>query len=80
MKQIPPSRLRSCCHCGEQIDSNQNGNFQFASGWVKVRHAGGPHVTLPIYADKWACGNCIDRLQHGLAPGQLTIFDAINQP
>lgn len=73
---IPLSRRRICTYCAVTIDSNARGVFQRASGWLENRKGGGANtIAIPIRTDAWACNECIDRLRHGIAPAQSTLFD-----
>jgi hypothetical protein len=72
---IPLSRRATCVYCSIFIDTNANGVFQFASGWLENRRKGGANtIALPNRRPRFACRECIDRLRHGIPVGQGTLF------
>ena len=71
---IPPSRLVSCTYCAERLDSNAPGTFQRACGWVRVRGKGINALHLSVRQHRFACAECIDKLKHKIAIGQLSLL------
>lgn len=64
---IPATRRAPCALCGEDLDVEVPGVYQWTSGWVMRRDGGGGHsVALPERAAKWAHGACVDRATRGL--------------
>lgn len=80
-RSVPLSRLRACTYCSCQVDSNAVGVYQLASGWLQNRKQGGANtLTLPIRQDHYACGECVDKLRHGIPVGQMQLFGLDDQP
>lgn len=76
---IPLSRRRNCTYCLCVIDSNGTGTFQLAHGWIEHRKRGGANtIAVPIRDDTYACGECIDKLRHGISTGQARLFEPRN--
>lgn len=76
---IPLSRRRLCAYCSCTVDSNGTQVFQRASGWLENRKRGGANtIALPIRRDEYACGECIDKLRHGISIGQGRLFEPID--
>jgi hypothetical protein len=66
-----------CARCTRPIESTSLGVFQTVSGLVENRAAGGPNtVALIERRPEWTCGECVDRLRHGISPEQTTLWDA----
>ena len=64
-----------CEYCGQPVSPTRAGTFVWTSGWVEQRRDGGAHaITLPVRADRYACGSCIDMLRAGVSPGQGTLL------
>ena len=63
---IPAHRAAQCEYCGQPLDSEALGTYQWTSGWVMRREGGGGHgVSLPERAARWAHGYCVDRAIRG---------------
>lgn len=71
---IPPSRLVICCYCAERMDSNGPHTFQRACGFVRVRGKGINALHLAKRQHVFACEECIERLKHKIAIGQMDLF------
>lgn len=72
---VPLSRKRTCVYCSVQIDSNGQGVFQLASGWLENRKRGGANtIACPKRQDVYSCHDCIDRLRAGISVGQQRLF------
>lgn len=57
------SQLVPCAlGCNSALDPNAKGVYQFASGWIENRAAGGANaLVLPEKQQQWACAPCIER-------------------
>ena len=76
---IPISRRATCVYCGTFVDTNANGTYRRAVGWLPIKRFSGNKtgtnsLTLPIRLDHWACAECVDRLKHGISPDQQSLF------
>ena len=79
MNRIPPAHLVACSFCGSDVDTRSFGIYQFVSGWIEQRMKGGANaIALPRRKHAYACGECIDRLRHHIAPAQMSIYDALD--
>jgi len=76
---IPISRRATCVYCGTFVDTNANGTYRRTVGWLPIgRYAnnrqGSNSLALRQSLDHWACAECIDRIKHGISPGQQSLF------
>ena len=76
MNENVPERFRGRCwfNCAyPELDTRADGVYQFTTGWVKNRSAGGGNaIALPKRENKWAHSWCIDKATSGtLRQGSL---------
>lgn len=77
MTQIPtpatPTQLRAkCAFCTDEVNIRADGVFQFVSGWMANRGAGGGNaVALPERQQRWAHSWCIDSRKSGTTQGSM---------
>lgn len=72
---VPVRYRRTCTYCGSQVDSRHAHTYVMAHGWKRIGNNGNS-ITLAKLSDEWSCGDCIDKLRHGIPVGQLSIFEA----
>lgn len=71
--QIPITHRVHCEFCNAVVDVDRC--FQWIEGWAKRRKGGGPNaVTLAARHARYACRECVDKLQHDIAIGQTQLF------
>lgn len=71
---VPPSFVASCHFCGLTIDTRDLTAYQYAVGWARNKNKGNS-ITLAKRQHRYACGTCIDKLQHGIPIGQMGLWD-----
>jgi hypothetical protein len=66
--------LAYCHFCGESLDADRPGVYQYVEGWERRRAQGGTNaVRLPKRLTRYACHSCIEIRVHGLE-GQSELF------
>jgi hypothetical protein len=64
-----------CRFCGDKIDTETNGIYQYVKGWERRRKGGGTNaIRLPERLAMWACHACIEAHAAGYAE-QPTLFE-----
>lgn len=64
-----------CAVCGDKIDADKPGTYQWMSGWGKRRAKGGVNaIRLPHRQMRFACGACVDALAHGYGDRTNDLF------
>lgn len=67
--------MTACVYCGRSVIPTATGTFQKVVGWVENRDAGGANtVALMTRYSEYACGECIDKMRHGIAPTQGSLL------
>lgn len=67
--------LTLCELCDEPIVADRPGTYQYASGWLPTRAAGGANtIACAEREPRYACSVCIDRLRHGISPTQGSLL------
>lgn len=57
-----------CLFCGEVLDADAAGVYQYVRGWERRRTGGGTNaIRLPTRENKWACHACIEARVHSYA-------------
>jgi len=65
----------NCSKCGRPINDHIETVWQYASGWIKRRDAGGTnHLALRELHDKLMCNGCMQLMLDGLDPGQQSLI------
>lgn len=74
--RIPRAQLAFCYYCNEPIDMRSGRTYRFGSSWFKGRQgAGGVHGTLVQWKDRYACHECIYKLQQKIPLDQMQLFE-----
>ena len=56
-----------CRFCGDPLDTESPGVYQYTRGWVRIRKGGGGNaIRLPERFQMWACHGCIEGLTIGV--------------
>lgn len=64
--QIPTRFVSKCEICGNELDTRQPGHYQFVSGWMPNRSAGGGNtVKMKKAENRWAHKTCISSADEG---------------
>lgn len=71
---VPPSFVASCYFCVRAMDTRDLTAYQYTQGWARNKNKGNS-LTLAQREHKWACGECIDKLKHGVPVGQMGLWD-----
>lgn len=71
---VPMAHRRTCSLCAAQVDSRSTRLYTFGSGWFKL---GTKTAHLLKTFDRYACEDCIYRIEHGIGIGQVSIFDEL---
>lgn len=71
---VPPSFIAACHFCGCTMDTRDNTAYQFTTGWARNKNRGNS-ITLSKRQHRWACRECVDKLQHGIPIGQMGLWD-----
>lgn len=77
MRQVPLRFQGRCTYCNDPLDVRAEGVYSLQTGWMKNRSQGGGNALAlrePIEPPRYACGECIGKLQRHHSLDQQTLF------
>jgi len=64
----------TCEFCKGDLDTGEQGVYQWVEGWVMNRDGGGGHgISCPVRSNRWAHHHCVVSASRGLA-NQSALF------
>lgn len=64
-----------CTECGDTLRTDlRSGNWQWATGLVRLRPKGANQLSLATHHARWMCSTCHDLLAAGIHPAQGSLI------
>lgn len=75
---IPLAHRRTCDHCAIIVDSRSPYVRRLIEAWIpcaKAKGKAGYTYLIKREIDRYLCGDCYDRMKHGIPLGQHRLFE-----